>query len=302
MPTLQDYRRATARTIGTLEIGTASSGSGTGVGQVTITSHPFKSSILSDHLKDKWLHRPERTLAADADRICATHTPTTGVLTNDLDWSDDPDGEVIEAMSPVSGTDLNRYCNDGLKRVFSVEEFSFVVSDTDENRHNLTATADWLENGDHVYQVGTLNTTTDDRDEVNPFDRIVWGRTETNAGKVWLIGPRFSTSQTIYVKCIRSHYSLCRASGGTFGDQDGLTNEDDESAATLDQVRWAAKWVYLEEFMAQEPNEKARQIIEKDIARTLVHLNVACKRTGFALPRRTLIAPANMAATAGGNW
>lgn len=304
MPSLQELRRAAARTIGTLEYGTASSGSGTGVAQVTITSYPFKSSILSAWAKDKWLYRPERTLAADADRRCATHTASTGVLTNDLDWSDDPDGEVIEVLSPSSGSDLNRYCNDALKRLFSVEEFTFVVSAPGDRRHNLTSSATWLTNGNHVFQVGTLNTSTDDRDEVDPFrdGRFVRGTTETNAGKVWLIGPRFNTSQTVYVKAIRSHYSLCRASGGTYGDQDGLTNEDDDTAATLDQVRWAAKWIYLEELLAQEQNPQAKQAAVSDIARTLVHLDSACRRTGFERPRKTLMAPANMAATPGGSW
>lgn len=304
MPTLQNYRRAAARELGVIEYGTAASGSGTSTSQVTITAHPFKSSVLAPWAKDKWLHRPERTLDADADRICATHTASTGVLTNDNDWSDDPDGEVIEVLSPFKGADVNRLVNEGLRYCFHVAEFSFVVSDTDENRHNLTATADWLENGNHVYQVGTLNTATDDRDEVNPFEepRLVWGRTETNAGAVWLLGPRFNTTQTVYVKCIRSHYTLCRASGGTFGDQDGLTNEDDEAPATLDQVKWAVVWLAMDELLAQDQNPSARKTYQQRRAEALIKLDRATRRTGFQLPRRTLIQPANMAATAGGNW
>jgi hypothetical protein len=298
--TLQALRRAAARTVSTLEVGTASSAT---AASVTITTHPFLSSRLSDWAKDRWIHRPERTLDADADRLCATHTTATGVLANDNPWSDTPTGEVIEVLGLLSGTDLNRLVNAALGYCFSVEEFSFVVADAAETRHNLTATAEWLLNGHHVYQVATLATTTD-RDEVDPFvdGRMIYGKAETRAGAVWLQGPSFGTSSTVYVKCIRSHYSLCRASGGSFGDQEGLGNEDDEAPATLDQVRWAVEWLAMDELLAQEQNQSARQEYGQRRATALAKMDRATRRTGFAVPRRTLIAPANFAATAGGNW
>jgi hypothetical protein len=288
--------------LGAFAYGTASSGSGTGTGQITVSAFQFKSSTSSDVFTDKFVYRPEATLAADKDRMCALHTPSTGVLTTDLAWSDDPDGEVIELLAFCSGSDVNRLVNEALQYCFTTSEFSFTVSNASANRHNLTDEADWLTNPAHVYQIGSLGAT-QDRDEVDPYENaFVRGRAVVVDGSVYAVGPRFSTGQTVYVQCIRSLYSLCCASGGTPGDQSGLSNEDDECLATSEQIRWAVVWRAMDELLAQEQNPAARQVYAQRRAEAILKFNSATRRTGFKLPRRTFVEPASMAATPGGSW
>ena len=249
MPTQTTYRRALAPLLGPLERGTATSGS-TATSSLVCTgaSHTglrFKSSFQgSSRFKGKWLHRPAAANANDLDRLISLDTPSTGTFTVEDAYTaaayTGGAGEAFEISSLFSGTKMNALVNEGLKRCFVVVEFTFTVVSALTKRHDMTTTtAPWLTDPDWVLQVGTLPTGTT-RNQADPYRRRVRGEATKDGPTVYLEGPGFATTDTIYVKALKPAYDHCRASAGTFGDRSGLAAETHEAPVDELWVAWAA--------------------------------------------------------------
>jgi hypothetical protein len=135
--------------------------------------------------------------------------------------------------------------NQALKRIFVIVEFTVTPTDN-QTRHSLASAASWLVIPDWVYQVGVMSAT-QDRNQLDPYETSrVRGYPDELGGVVYLNHPNRSFSSTadlLYVKAIRPAYTFCRASGGTYGDQSGLTLETDECVPVTE---WVAAVAALE--------------------------------------------------------
>jgi hypothetical protein len=98
--------------------------------------------------------------------------------------------------------------------------------------------APWLVDTGNVLQVGLL-ANGEDRNLQDPFTRRVRGQVERDGGNFYLnTDPQtFNDGDLIYLRCLKRAYDHCRAAGGTFGDQQGLSLETDEAPITSG---WAA--------------------------------------------------------------
>jgi hypothetical protein len=251
------YRRFAAREAGRYIQGTVdASGNSTTTAKVAALA----TSISADDVyKDYWFYLPAAG-AGDKVRVVSGFTALTGTLAVDRAYSlsSVPDGKTFElhgVLRPfgddlVETLDWTTAINDALKRCFV--EWEFTVTPTERaTRHDVSTANTWLTNPDWIKQVGVLGTN-ESRAEVDPYrTRAVRGESERQGSVVYLNhAPRtFSANEVIYVKAIRPAYSLCRAAGGTFGDQNGLSAETDEAPASVEWVAYAA----LEELGRRQP-------------------------------------------------
>jgi hypothetical protein len=291
MPTLTTFRRTAAPLLGTFEYGTADAASTTSRLVCTTTSQngfPFRSSTASSGLfKDKWLYRPEAVLPADQSRSIATYTPTSGYLDPDDDWTNAPDGEEFEVLGLFSGPELNGLVNLALKDLWVVVDVTFTVANSQYRRHSLATAAPWLTNPAWVYQVGQLQTGLDPL-IYDPYAVTRRGKAVQTNGVVYLEGPTFPTSDTVYVKAIAPAYAYCRASGGTFGEQSGLVLETDEAIVDETWLAWRTV-VKAEERLRQfektgQADAKAMQSLSMAAAKFSDQT-----RQRYQEPRRTFI-------------
>jgi hypothetical protein len=245
MPTLTQYRQRAAKELGFFASGTATSGSSVTV--LECTTWPFQSSMdVDDEYVDKWLFRPAAA-AADKVRYISSTDRSAGLIVPDKAWAAAPyntSGESFEIHGFVEPlTELLELINLALKRCFVVVEFTFSSSDADYTRHSLATAASWLTQESWVRQVGYL-TSTEDRNEVDPFRRVLRGEVISHGKTMYLQMGARATTDVIYVKALKPAYYHCAATGAAYGTQaTGLALETDIAEP---EEEWVAAGVLVE--------------------------------------------------------
>jgi hypothetical protein len=248
-PTLLTILQLLHQSLGPYATGTATSGSSLSL--LECTAAPFKSTIASSsRYEGHYVWRPSAA-AADRSRIVPSggYSYSAGTLTPDLAWAVNPYsggvGETFYVVGVVEpATDAVRMVNNGLKRCFVEDEFTIAVSSATATRFSLASAAAWLDDKDLVYQVGYLNTG-EVRADTDPYrGRTVRGHVERLANVFYLnTGASFSTSTTLYAKCLRPAYSLCATSSAFSVTQSGLSLITDVASVPDD---WAAAAAVVE--------------------------------------------------------
>jgi hypothetical protein len=248
VPTRLAYRQAAARAVGTLHTGVATGGSTQSL--LEATAWPFKSTISQNERFEHWyLHRPTAT-TADRSRAVASggYIALAGTLAPDRLYDVAPAvGEPFELMNMLDPDTLHRLIGDVLALCPVTSEVTFTTSATTTVHHSLASAAPWLTDPDWVYQVGYL-APADVRSDVDPFSRPRRGRAIERGGVVYLEGPAFNPTDTVYVLASRPAASACRSSGGTYGDQTGLALDTDEAPVEVDWVAAGVKMFAWDEF------------------------------------------------------
>jgi|GEM_PF-5533094 len=262
MPTKQEYRRQFLKLVGPFETGTADNSSDTS--RLVCTSNIFKSTTASSGTwKDKWLTRPSASTSTDKYRTVYEYDPDNGYLSPDLTWTNAPDGETFE-IGIISGELADAMVTEALKSILTPTEFTLSVADYDYNRHSLAAVATWLTQPHQVRQVGTL-TSGQDRNEVNPYARLIQGEVQRISGVLYLVGPKFVSTETVYVAAHKPAYYDCSATGGSYGSQTGLSAESDiaippvELVAQLAILRMLEREEYLDTVKMGHAERMARR-------------------------------------------
>jgi hypothetical protein len=275
MPSLAEYRRNLAVESGPYigpESYDVRATSGTTVSQLVCSNYPIESGIAqNDLLLDRPLYRPTAALEQDRNRYVMTYDPPTGTITPDLVWALAPlttigatqygelegftyfdfedllltyenmegtgisgIGERFEILGPWDAPTMHKLINDGLKQCWLVVDVPCTpVADT--TRFELGVVTPWLQDPNHVRQVGVL-AAGEDPSKVDPFSRIVYGSVERDGGTfIFNSGSRtFNANDVLYLRCYKRAFDHCRAAGGTFGDQSGLFIETDEAPIERD--------------------------------------------------------------------
>ena len=248
--------------------------SGSSLTQLVCSIYPIMSSLAqTDLLLDRPLYRPTAVEEIDRNRYVKSYDPPTGTITPDLPWifpmfSADTGntygflenytyrdmeagppgytyqdlegmgingiGERFEVLGPWDAPTMHQLINDGLKQCWLVVDVPCIPT-PESSRHDLRLVAPWLQDPNHVRQVGVL-AAGDDRNQVDPFENTVYGSIERDGGSFYLnTGSRtFAVDDMVYLRCYKRAFDHCRASGGTFGEQSGLLAENDESPVERD--------------------------------------------------------------------
>lgn len=249
--------------------------SGTDITKLVCSSYPIMSSIgQNDLLLDRPLYRPSAVEQLDRNRYVKDYDPPTGTITPDLPWAftmlgatgtgntygfleaftyhdlegmppgyfyQDLEGtgsvgigERFEVLGPWDAPTMHQLINDGLKQCWLVVDVVCTASEG-VSRHDLRLVCPWLQDSNHVRQVGLLPAGIDPWVQ-DPFNTIVYGTVERDGGTfLFNSGSRtFNTGDQIWLRCYKRAYDHCRQSGGTFGDQVGLVAETDESPIERD--------------------------------------------------------------------
>lgn len=248
---------------------------GTSTTELVCDVYPIQSGIAQqDLLLDRPLYRPNAVQSTDRNRVIMAYAPPTGTITPDLPWTispispggsrtyvaleafdyrtfedytyecldgtgvDCPDGGVIgeyfEILGPWDAPTMHKLINDGLKQCWLVVDVPCIPT-PEASRHDLRLVAPWLQDPNHIRQVGVL-AEGDDRNQTDPFERIVYGTVERDGGSFYLnTGSRtFNAGDIIYLRCYKRAFDHCRQSGGTYGEQSGLFGENDEAPIERD--------------------------------------------------------------------
>lgn len=237
--TLQTIRRNFGRELGGFLTSYTTSGTTT---TLVDTTFNLKSSISSEKTyKDWWVLRPNAADTGDKVRRVASYAPSSGTLTVDLAYTNAPTVELYElyAMAEPS-VDMPLWINHALQKCFVVVELTLSPT-ANAIRHSLASAASWLQEAGWVRQVGYL-ANGENREQRDPYERVVRGHVVQDGGTFYLYHPSttFNSTDTLYVKAIKPAYYHCRASGGSFGDQSGLTAETDEAPTNYPWVTSAA--------------------------------------------------------------
>lgn len=291
MPTRLQLRKAAAKELGPFDSGTADSTSSTSA--LVCLTHPFKSSISSGTFKDRWLYRPDAAAAADKLRVVSAYTASTGTLTPELDWSAQPDGEAFEVhgiLPPEGNSELSLHdlIHEALKHCFLVVEFTLTPTVL-QTRHSLASAASWLSDPSWVRQVGFL-TSSESRDKVNPFERVVRGRAVKDTNTVYLEhrSTTFNSSDVVYVKAIKPAYYACAAAASpTTFTQSGLNAEAD---VAIPNEEWVASAVLVLAWrrLGKTLEAGARENHIKNRAEAAAWFSTQ-SRTHFSLPPLTFV-------------
>jgi len=306
MPSLAAYRRSVAVESGPY-IGPESydvrATSGSTVAQLVCSSYPIKSGIpQNDLLTERPLYRPNATQEFDRNRYVQTYEPSTGTITPDLPWSISPIaapggsdyaaleaytygelemflyedledlgatglGERFEILGPFDVPMLHQLINDGLKQCWMVVEVACVPT-PGASRHSLEVVSPWLQDANHIRQAGLL-AAGEDRNQTDPFERIVYGSVERDGGDFYFnTGSRtFNSGDILYLRCYKRAYDHCRPAGGTYGEQSGLSLETDEAPIERDWLASSALTVGWRRFgHLLEPVANARLIRDQATA------------------------------------
>ena len=248
MATLIQFRQQAAKLAGPFMEGSFDA---SGASTTTGVDTQLISSISQDDLHtDKYLFIPAGT-AADQIRVVKTYAPSTGTLTVDAVVSaatiyNSKTYELHGFLDPTTGTRGSGFgwtdmINEALKRIMIGVEFTLAPT-ADAERHDLTTGQSWLTEPEWVRDVGYL-LTGETRANVDPYrHRHIRGLPERLNSLVYFTHPgrTFASNETMYVKCLRTAYSLCRASGGAYGDQNGVSAETDEAIPDRLLVAWGA--------------------------------------------------------------
>ena len=236
----------------------------------------------ADLYTDRPLYRPNAAQSTDKHRYVMSYDPPTGTLVPDQPWTLTPIspasnrtyeglevfpymdleaftyecldgtgvscpnngtiGERFEILGPWDVPTMHQLINDGLKQCWLVVD---VVCTTVEGvtRHDLRDVAPWLQDANHVRQAGWLAPGVNPWEQ-DPFETIVYGTVERDGGTfIFNTGTRtFGEGEQLWLRCYKRAYDHCRAAGGTFGDQVGLTEETDEAPIDRD---WATSSALL---------------------------------------------------------
>jgi hypothetical protein len=279
MPSLAEYRHTVAVESGPyvgLETHDVRATSGSSTAVLVCSNYPIRSGIPQNDLyADRPLYRPQATQPLDRDRYVESYNPSTGTLTPDLAWALPPIappggssyafleaftygelelmlyedmedlgssgmGERFEILGPFDVPTLHQIINDGLKQCWMVIEVACVPT-PGASRHSLAVVAPWLQDANHVRQVGVL-AAGEDRNMADPFERIVYGQVERDGGDFYFnTGNRtFADGDLLYLRCYKRGYDHCRMAGGVFGDQAGLVLETDEAPIERDWLASSA--------------------------------------------------------------
>jgi len=243
VPALSEYRAYTAKELGPFESSTAAGTSA--VTQLVDTSWPINSNLDQATLyQDQFLFRPSAALVGDMSRIVKLYTPSGGVLTPDLNWTNAPSAaETYELHGRLDPLKLNSILNEALKELMVEAEFTLTPV-LGQTRHSLATVAPWLTNPKWVRQVGFLKTS-DDENKIDPYKlRVVRGEAVKISGQVYLSHPYVAfdpSTDVVYVKCLAPAYYQCRTtSSGTFGERSGLAADTYEAPLSIDRLASAA--------------------------------------------------------------
>ena len=254
--------------------------SGSDTTKLVCSNYPVMSSLAQyDLLSERPLYRPTAVEELDRHRFVKSYDPPTGTIEPDLSWifpMFSPDtgntygflenydyrglegrppgylyqdlegmgingiGERFEILGPWDAPTMHQLINDGLKQCWLVVDVPCVPTPL-SNRHDLRLVAPWLQDPNHVRQVGVLGEG-QDRNMNDPFEQIVYGTVERDGGNYYLnTGARtFNDTDTLYLRCYKRAYDHCRAAGGEYGDQSGLYLEDDEAPIESDWLTSSA--------------------------------------------------------------
>ena len=279
MPTLAQYRRAVAVESGPY-IGPESydvrATSGSDTTKLICSNYPIKSGIpQNDLLTERPLYRPDALQIHDKHRYVLSYDPPTGTITPDLEWIMSPIapaggssymyleaftyeglelmlyedledlgvsglGERFEVLGPFDVPTLHQLINDGLKQCWMTVDVA-CTAQPGVTRHDLGQIAPWLQDANHVRQAGMLPIGHSPYED-DPFDNPVFGAIERDGGTfIFNTNTRtFNDGDTIYLRCYKRAYDHCRAAGGTYGDQSGLSAETDEAPIERDWLASSA--------------------------------------------------------------
>lgn len=273
MPTLTQYRSLLAVESGPY-IGPDSyvvrASSGSDINQIVCSQYPIRTGLPArTSLLDRPLLRPAAVRELDRHRYVLEYDPETGTITPDLPWiippfspitgntyeflenytygdleaylyqdlegmGEDGIGERFEILGPFDVPTIHRLINDGLKNCWLIVEVAGVPTEL-ATRHDMSPLAPWLQDATDVLQVGYL-AADEDRNECDPFERIVRGQVERDGGtfyfNTWTRS--FQAGDLLYFRCLKRAYDHCTPSGGTFGQQSGLALETDEAPVEPD--------------------------------------------------------------------
>lgn len=277
MPTQVNYRRRIARALGPYLQGTATSGS-TGLNSVIVATSPFQSSRLSDDSYRDWaLLRPDATASADRARVVSSVTMSTGTYNVDNSYANAAyaagAGEVVELHGVIDPlTLMNDLLNQALKDIFLLVEFTITPANTTNTRHPMPSTGTvpvttWLLDPKWLVAVGYLSTG-EVRAEIDPYARPIRYESYVDGATVYLnTYPRaLQTTDTLYLLAQKRAYDHCRASGGAFGDRQGLAEGTDTHEAVPFE-EWVVAGV-LREFWSREGEAIAERYGPTVLSRT----------------------------------
>ena len=233
--------------------------------QLVCDIYPIMSGIpVQDTLIDRPLYRPNAVLDTDKNRYIMSYDPLTGTVTPDLEWTNPPyadalgttyaflegltyhdmeqydyeqlegsgptgPGERFEILGPFDAPTTTRLINEGLRHCWLVVEVACVPTLL-TSRHDLTLVAPWLIDPGNLLQVG-LQANQEDRNLRDPFERRIFGQVERDGHTFYLntMSQTFNTGDVIWLRFLKRAYDHCRPAGGNFGDQQGLSLENDEA-------------------------------------------------------------------------
>jgi hypothetical protein len=327
MPTLTEYRSTFSVEAGPY-IGPDSydvrAMGGSNLTQLFCHAYPIQSGIpQQDQLIDRPLYRPQAVQANDKHRYIKGYTPQTGLIEPDLDWALPPIaavggtlyqdleaftyaeleamtyedmedtglagfGERFEVLGPFDVPTTHRLINDGLKQCWLVVEVACIPTPM-KARHNLSVVCPWLQDPSDVLQVGVLKNY-DDRDLTDPFENVVRGQVERDGGDFYLNTgtSTFLDDEVLWLRVLKRAYDHCRASGGIFGEQSGLSLETDEAPCERDWVASSALVIAWRRF-AHLLEPQANQRLIRDQAAAAAWFTDRCREHFTApLPGRTL--------------
>ena len=268
---LQDYRSYFSQEAGPY-IGPQSyevrATGGSSTTQLVCDAYPIMSGIpVQDTLIDRPLYRPNATQQSDRNRYIMAYDPQTGTITPDLPWSVAPFsdaggstygfleaftyadleqseyedlegsgvngiGERFEVLGPFDQPTTTRLINEGLRHCWVIVEVACIPSIL-TSRHDLTLVAPWLIDPGNLLQVG-LQAMGEDRNLRDPFERRIFGQVERDGGTFYLntMSQTFNTGDTLWLRLLKRSYDHCRAAGGVYGEQQGLSLDTDEAVPT----------------------------------------------------------------------
>jgi hypothetical protein len=287
-------------------------------------AYPIQSGIpQQDQLIDRPLYRPQAVQPVDKNRYIKGYTPETGLIEPDLVWALPPIapdtgtqyqnleaftyaemetqlytdlentglagfGERFEILGPFDAPTTHRLINDGLKQCWLVVEVATIPTVL-TSRHNLSVVCPWLQDPNDVLQVGVIKNY-DDRNLTDPFENVVRGMVERDGGDFYLNTgtTTFLDDEVLWLRVLKRAYDHCRPSGGTYGQQSGLTLETDEAPCERDWVASSALVIAWRRF-AHILEVQANQRLIRDQAAAAAWFTDRCREHFTApLPQRTL--------------
>lgn len=328
MPSLADYRSMFSVEAGPF-IGPESyqvrATSGSDIVKIVSSEYPIRSGqAIRTSLLDRPIYRPSVAQELDHHRYVMDYEPTTGTITPDLPWitppfspstgntygflenytyhdletgylyqdleglGSDGIGERFEILGPFDVPTTHRLLNDALKQCWLIVEVACMPT-ANKTRHNLGAVADWLQDTSDVLQVGYL-APYEDRNETDPFERIVRGQIERDGDDLYLnTGTRsFISGECLYLRCLKRAFDHCRMAGGVFGEQAGIYLETDEAPAEREWVTASALTIAWRRY-AKMLEVMANQRLVRDQAAAASWFNDKTREHFTApLPARTL--------------